>query len=140
MSREFRVLITDRAWPDCAVERGILSRIGAEVVEAPQGDEATLVELARDADAIGTCWAHVTESVIRAAPRCRLVARFGIGLDNISVETATELDIPVSNVPDYCVLGSVGPCAGSDPGLRGTWPSSTRGPRRANTGSVPPLP
>ena len=103
MSREFRVLITDRAWPDCAVERDILSRIGAEVVDAPQGDEATLVALARDADAIGTCWAHVTESVIRAAPKCRLVARFGIGLDNISVETATELGIPVSNVPDYCV-------------------------------------
>jgi D-3-phosphoglycerate dehydrogenase len=72
-------------------------------VDAPQGDEATLVALARDADAIGTCWAHVTESVIRAAPKCRLVARFGIGLDNISVETATELGIPVSNVPDYCV-------------------------------------
>ncbi|HUE14394.1 MAG TPA: C-terminal binding protein [Planctomycetaceae bacterium] len=103
MSREFRVLITDRAWPDCAVEREILGRIGAEVIDAPHGDEATLVELARDADAIGTCWAHVTESVIRAAPRCRVVARFGIGLDNISVETASELGIPVCNVPDYCV-------------------------------------
>jgi len=103
MSREFRVLITDRAWPDCAVERGILGRIGAEVIESPQGDEATLIELARDVDAIGTCWAHVTEGVIRAAPRCRIVARFGIGLDNINVETATELGIPVSNVPDYCV-------------------------------------
>jgi len=103
MSREFRVLITDRAWPDFAVERDILGRIGAEVIEAPNGDEATLVELARDADAIGTCWAYVTESVIRAAPRCRVVGRFGIGLDNISVETASELGIPVCNVPDYCV-------------------------------------
>jgi D-3-phosphoglycerate dehydrogenase len=59
--------------------------------------------LARDVDAIGTCWAHVTEQVIRAAPRCRIVARFGIGLDNISVVTATALGIPVTNVPDYCV-------------------------------------
>jgi D-3-phosphoglycerate dehydrogenase / 2-oxoglutarate reductase len=103
MSQKFRVLITDRAWPDCALERAILGQISAEVVEAPDGDEATLVALARDADAIGTCWAHVTENVIRASPRCRLVARFGIGLDNISIETATELGIPVSNVPDYCV-------------------------------------
>jgi D-3-phosphoglycerate dehydrogenase / 2-oxoglutarate reductase len=103
MSRQFRVLITDRAWPDCAIEREILGRVGAEVVESPNGDEATLVALARDVDAIGTCWAPVTEKVIRSSPRCRLVARFGIGLDNISVETATELGIPVSNVPDYCV-------------------------------------
>lgn len=103
MSREFRVLITDRAWPDCSIERGILSGAGARLVEAPNGDEATLIALARESDAIGTNWAHVTEKVIRAVPRCRIVARFGIGLDNICVKTATELGIPVTNVPDYCV-------------------------------------
>jgi D-3-phosphoglycerate dehydrogenase / 2-oxoglutarate reductase len=103
MSPRFRVLVTDRAWPDCAIERRILGGVGAETVEAPSGDEAVLVDLAQDADAIGTNWAHVTERVIRAAPRCRIVARFGIGLDNISVPTATELGIPVTNVPDYCV-------------------------------------
>jgi D-3-phosphoglycerate dehydrogenase len=103
MSREFRVLMTDRAWPDCSIEREILSRVGAELVEAPNGEEATLIALARESDAIGTNWAHVTEIVIRAVPRCRIVARFGIGLDNICVKTATELGIPVTNVPDYCV-------------------------------------
>jgi D-3-phosphoglycerate dehydrogenase len=103
MSQEFRVLITDRAWPDCSIEREILSRIGAQLIEAPSGDEATLVALARESDAIGTNWAQVTEKVIRAVPRCRIVARFGIGLDNICTRTATELGIPVTNVPDYCV-------------------------------------
>jgi D-3-phosphoglycerate dehydrogenase len=103
MCPPFRVLITDRAWPDCSIERSVLASVGAEVVEAPQCDEATLIELARDADAIGTNWAPVTANVVRAARRCRTVARFGIGLDNISVTTATELAIPVTNVPDYCV-------------------------------------
>jgi D-3-phosphoglycerate dehydrogenase len=103
MSREFRVLITDRAWPDCAIERDILSRCHAQIFEAPNGDEATLIALAREVDAIGTNWATVTENVIRAVPRCRIVARFGIGLDNICIKTATELGIPVTNVPDYCV-------------------------------------
>jgi len=99
----YRVLITDRAWPDCEVEREILAAAGAEIIEAPQSDEETLVELARDCDAIGTCWANVSEAVVRAAVRCRVIARFGIGLDNISVRTATELGIPVTCVPDYCV-------------------------------------
>ncbi len=103
MCPAFRVLITDRAWPDCSLERSLLASVGADVVEAPRSDEATLIELARDADAIGTNWAQVTDKLIRAAPRCRIVARFGIGLDNISVPTATELGIPVTNVPDYCV-------------------------------------
>ncbi len=103
MSPPFRVLITDRAWPDCSIERDVLKSVGAEVVEAPRTDEQTLISLARDADAIGTNWAPVTANVIRAASRCKTVARFGIGLDNISVTTATGLGIPVTNVPDYCV-------------------------------------
>jgi len=103
MSAKLRLLITDRAWADCSIERSILEPIGIEVVESPRVDEGTLAELARDADAIGTCWAQVTERVIRASPRCRIVSRLGIGLDNISVATATELGIPVTNVPDYCI-------------------------------------
>lgn len=103
MTSFFRVLITDRAWPDCDVERRILEQVGAEVIEAGSDDEATLCRLATDVDAIGTCWAAVTEAVIRAAPRCRIIARFGIGLDNIDVGVASELGIPVTNVPDYCV-------------------------------------
>lgn len=98
-----RVLLTDRPWADSRIESDILSQVGAEVQEASSGSEAELVELARDADAIATCWAQVTAPVIQAAKKCRIVSRLGIGLDNIAVETATELGIPVTNVPDYCV-------------------------------------
>ncbi len=100
---QFRVLLTDRPWSNWDIEQAILTDAGAEIVPAPDGDEATLVELAKDCDAIGTCWAKVTENVIRACPRCRGISRFGIGLDNIAVETATELGIPVTYIPDYCV-------------------------------------
>jgi len=103
MKTQFRVLITDRAWPDSDIERAILQEAGAELIEATATDEATLAELARDVDAIGTNWARVTEPVIRSCTKCKIVARFGIGLDNIDVRVATELGIPVTNCPDYCV-------------------------------------
>ena len=103
MPATFRVLITDRAWPDCNLEREILREVGAEVIEAPADDESTLAALAGDVDAIATCWAKVTSHVIRSSPRCRIVARFGNGLDNICVKTATQFGIPVTFVPDYCV-------------------------------------
>lgn len=99
----FRVLLTDRAWPDVRVEQEILQPVNAALIEAPSQGEATLIELARDADAIATNWAAVTDAVVRAATRCRIIARLGIGLDNIAVGTATELGIPVTNVPAYCV-------------------------------------
>jgi len=103
MGPRYRVLLTDRAWPDTAIERDILSECGAELVEPTEPSEAELCRLAAQADAIATNWAHVTEAVVRAAGRCRVICRTGIGLDNIDVKTATELKIPVTNVPDYCV-------------------------------------
>lgn len=98
-----RVLITDRPWADSEIERAILEPAGCAVIEAPDGEESTLIGLAADVDAIATCWAPVTSKVIDAAKRCRIIARLGIGLDNIDVDAATARDIVVTNVPDYCV-------------------------------------
>ena len=99
----YRVLLTDRAWPDATIEGDILAEIGAELIEAPDTDEPTLCSLAEQADAIATNWAPVTAAVVRSASRCRVICRTGIGLDNIAVAVATERKIPVTNVPDYCV-------------------------------------
>lgn len=99
----WRVLLTDRAWPDSSIEQLMLASIGAELIEAPDGSESTLCRLAAGVDAIMTCWVPVTEAVVRAATKCRHIARMGIGLDNIAVAVATERRIRVTNVPDYCV-------------------------------------
>ncbi|SHN46746.1 C-terminal binding protein [Cryptosporangium aurantiacum] len=96
-----RVLVTDVAWPTTDVERSVLAAAGAEMVLASPGE--SLVELARDADAILTCFAKVPAEVLDAATRCRTVARYGVGVDNIDVDHATRLGMVVSNVPVYCV-------------------------------------
>lgn len=97
-----RVLVTDFAWPSLDIEREILGRVGAELVVAQTGDEAELTELAPDADAILTNWKRVPEVAVRAAERCVVIGRYGVGVDNIPVDLATELGIVVANVPDFC--------------------------------------
>jgi D-3-phosphoglycerate dehydrogenase / 2-oxoglutarate reductase len=97
-----KVLITDYAWPSLDIERHILGAAGAELIVAQSGDEAELVRLAAPADAILTNWKQVTPAVLDAAPHCRIVCRYGVGVDNIAVDHATRLGIPVTNVPDYC--------------------------------------
>jgi D-3-phosphoglycerate dehydrogenase len=103
MSARFRILITDRAWPDASIEQAVFRQVNGEVFEAPSTDEAQLIRCAADADAILTNWARVTARVIQAARRCRVISRFGIGIDNIAVEAATAQGIAVTNCPDYCV-------------------------------------
>ncbi len=99
----FKILIVDYPWPDLEIESRILSEIDGELIVAADSDAKTLSELAVDADAIMTCWAQVPQSVIAASTRCKLVARFGIGLDNIDIDACTRRGIPVTNVPDYCM-------------------------------------
>ena len=101
---KFKVLLTDYAWNNLDIERRTLAEIDAELVVAAAQDPASLAALAADVDAIMTNWAKVPAAVIQAAPKCRIVARLGIGLDNIDVAAATGRRMMVTNVPDYCLI------------------------------------
>lgn len=97
-----KVLVTDISWPDTAIEDDVLASVDAATVLAETGEEDELVELVRDADAILTCFAHVTPAVVAAGERLRVIGRYGVGTDNIAVDEATRRGIPVTNVPVYC--------------------------------------
>ena len=100
----YKVLVADYAWPSLDVEKGVLSQVGAELIVAESGDESDLLSLASEHDvaAIMVNWKEVTPAVLAAAPNCKIVARFGVGVDNIAVAEATDRGIVVANVPDYC--------------------------------------
>ena len=98
------VLVTDYAWPDLEIERGIFSEFDLEIVTAVEGDEKELKTLAQKVDpvAIMTNWKIVSAAVLAHAPRCKVVARYGVGVDNIDIDYATKNGVMVTNVPDYC--------------------------------------
>jgi D-3-phosphoglycerate dehydrogenase len=98
-----KVLVTDYAWKSLDLERQILNTVGATLVVGGAGDEDELTQLAVDVDGILTCWKRVTEKVIRNAPRCQAIGRYGIGLDNIDVRYASQSGIVVTNVPHFCL-------------------------------------
>lgn len=101
------VLLTDHAWPDDSVERQVIEQAGFRLVSGP-ADPAPVEVIDRMVAevrprAILTCWAQVSGQAIRATEGLAIVARLGVGLDNIDVAAATERGVWVTNVPDYCV-------------------------------------
>jgi D-3-phosphoglycerate dehydrogenase / 2-oxoglutarate reductase len=98
-----RVLVTDYAWPTLDIERAILDEVGAELAVAESGRPEELIALAAGADAILVNWRRLPEQALDAATGCLVVARYGVGVDNIPVAHATDLGILVANVPDFCV-------------------------------------
>ena len=60
----FKVLITDYVWPTTEPEETVLrEEADAEAIIAPDASEETLISLAKDVDAIMTCFAQVTPNV-----------------------------------------------------------------------------
>jgi len=102
VSAERIVLVTDHPWPSVEAEIETLAKVGARPLFAPTGEEQELIELVRDAEAVLTCFALVTERVVQAGGRLQVIGRYGVGVDNIAVGEATRRDILVTNVPSYC--------------------------------------
>lgn len=101
MTRE-RVLVMDYAWPDLSIEAQILDDAGFDLVSVvDEGVPAT--DLVAGCSAIMTCWALVPADLLRAGRDLRMVARFGVGTDNIDVAEARRLGLAVTYVPDYCM-------------------------------------
>ena len=107
MTLQQTVLLTDRAWPDDSIERGIIEDAGFRLVAGPadpapvEAIDALIAE--HQPAAILTCWATVSAEAIASSVPLRVVARMGVGLDNIAVPAATDHGVQVTNVPDYCV-------------------------------------
>jgi D-3-phosphoglycerate dehydrogenase / 2-oxoglutarate reductase len=48
-------------------------------------------------------YAKLPGELLRQLRRCKVIGRFGLGVDNIDIKTAAALDIVVTYVPDYCL-------------------------------------
>lgn len=99
------VLLTDRPFGNDEIEKQTLAAAGLTLLRSPVPDEATLKSLTDDITAMLVCYAPISESLIEAAAHggCKVIARYGIGYDNIDIAAATRAGIVVTYVPDYCI-------------------------------------
>jgi dihydroxy-acid dehydratase len=98
-----RVVIADYDFGNVDVERKIVEAAGIELVPAQCKSEAEVIAVARDADGVITQYARVGAQAIEAFTRCRVIARYGTGVDIVDVDAATRRGIQVTNAPnDWC--------------------------------------
>jgi D-3-phosphoglycerate dehydrogenase / 2-oxoglutarate reductase len=81
-----------------AEERAVAEAAGAELAIGDRDNPAI-----RDAEVILTTWIRFPPEVLPTLERCRLIVRYGIGVDTIDLAAATKCGIVVSNAPTYCV-------------------------------------
>lgn len=103
MSHPPLVAVSDSVFPNLDPAREVLSRVGAELRLAAGVTPDAILQVARDADALLVTYAKITADMIAQMTRCRIIARFGIGVDNVDIPAATNAGIVVTRVPDYCI-------------------------------------
>jgi D-3-phosphoglycerate dehydrogenase len=97
------VAVTDSVFPNLDPARAVLGKIDADLLLAKGATPEAILQVAKDADAVLTTYAKVTAKMILQLSRCRIISRFGIGVDNVDIASATKKGIVVTRVPDYCL-------------------------------------
>jgi D-3-phosphoglycerate dehydrogenase len=95
--------VSDSVFPNLDPAREVLARIDGELRLAQDSTPEAILRVAADADALLVTYAKITAEMIRQMNRCRIISRFGIGVDNVDIAAATSAGIVVTKVPDYCI-------------------------------------
>jgi D-3-phosphoglycerate dehydrogenase len=99
---KYKVVVSDQVFPTVDLERALLAEIDAEL-QVASGDVEEVLSVAGDADAILNTYLPWSAESIGRLEKCRIIARYGIGFDNVDLAAARDAGIVVTNVPDYSV-------------------------------------
>lgn len=98
-----KVLVTATNYSKyCQAGKKILENAGCEIIENPHGRPYTfdeLKEIVEDIDGVVVGVDDWNEDVFKLAPKLKGMARFGVGVDNIDLNSAKEHGIIVCNSP-----------------------------------------
>ena len=97
------VAVTDSVFSSLEPTYKILAKLNADIRLAKEPTPDAILEVAREADALLVTYANITSEIINELENCRVIGRFGIGVDNVDLDRATEAGIQVCYVPDYCL-------------------------------------
>jgi D-3-phosphoglycerate dehydrogenase len=98
-----KVVLTDYVWDSLEVEKKTLAGLGELVpLQTKKPDE--FIAQAADCDALLNTYAGpITAADMAKMPKCKIIARYGIGVDTIDLDAATAAGIIVTNNPTYCI-------------------------------------
>jgi D-3-phosphoglycerate dehydrogenase len=106
----YKIVFSDYYYPSNQNEIQILRQLPevqiidcTQIVSGGITDEDQLMPYVKDADAVIVQFAQISKKVIDQLEKCRIIARYAIGVDTIDVAAAKEKGIVVANVPDYCI-------------------------------------
>lgn len=156
MAPHFTVVMTSNRYRwDMAPEQEIIKRypdLDVDLRGVTVSSEEELIDAGRDADALMCSTLDVlNRRVMGELPKTKVIARYGVGLDNVDLDAATDHGIVVTHFPQYCtsevadhafalILALNRRIVEQDRALRaGAWVTYRHETRKIIRGPIPPL-
>jgi D-3-phosphoglycerate dehydrogenase len=101
--KDVKIVVLDYDFGEVDIERAIIEGAGFELAPAQCKSEDDVIAAAHDAYGVLCQYAPVGARAIESFEHCRVIARYGTGVDIVDVDAATKNGIQVTNAPnDWC--------------------------------------
>jgi D-3-phosphoglycerate dehydrogenase len=100
--RRFKAVILEHGYASIQHERDVIEPAGGQLVDGGDLPIEKALALCEDAEGIMVRRVQITPELIKTFKKCKMLLRYGVGVDNIDMRAATEAGIIVGHVPVYC--------------------------------------
>ena len=101
MASKHVVIVADCDHQSIDIEKAVLADVCPDLPWLKCRTEDELIAQCADGEGIIIMYAPMTRRVMQTLKHCKIIARYGVGVDSIDLQAAADLGIIVSNVPDY---------------------------------------
>lgn len=98
-----KILITDMLHASAAEERNVCEAYGLDLDTTYCATEDEIIEHGQGASGLIISYSKITRRIFESLPELKVVVKYGIGVDTIDLDAATDHKVMVANVPDYCL-------------------------------------
>ncbi len=95
------VIVADCDHQSIDIERAVLGEMSPDLPWLNCRTEDEIIAQCSSAEGLIIMYAPMTRRVLEQLEHCKIIARYGVGVDTIDLKAAADLGIIVSNVPDY---------------------------------------
>lgn len=100
MSR-YKIVNVEPYWDDYAIENEVAKQIDARAVFIKTIDYGRIYEEIPDCDALVIQYLKIDNDLLDRMPKCKIIVRSAIGVNNIDLQACADRGVMVANVPDY---------------------------------------
>lgn len=101
MANDPKIIICDCDHKDVDTEKAVFDAAGYDFKWLHCMSQEEVIQQCQGAECFLNQYVRMDKKIFEAIPALKFVVRYGVGVDNVNLEDATEYGVQICNVPDY---------------------------------------